>query len=332
MNGAHGSEGVVSATCPPGSPVKLRKSIILRRRKDLGITASMPNISLESDSPSIPPPFLKRTSNEIMSLPSYRNSLSNLSPISNAEKKQKKKDDNPSLKDMFAASAKSLKKAFPTYKSLTLGDITIGLASVAVEHKKKHVAQNYRESPVLFEPIESDYDYGFEKVVESSTINPDRIDHEKFILAEKLLPYSNMVYYPIITTNWNSHVVLMESTDESLISAESITKNKDHRKLKAQPIDNVLRYVNESLHMRQVYFAKIDEELNALIIAVRGTDSNMVRFFLCLFINLTRIYSQILHVTLFHCRYINIILIMQMMTILLLEPFMVEKLEVLCGY
>jgi hypothetical protein len=193
-----------------------------------------------------------------------------------AKKEKKKRDKNapPTLREMFRASAKSLKRAFPTYEELTVGDITIGLASVAVEHKRHHKAQHSKDEPILFTPQEGDYDFATFKPGEKTTVNPDGIDAHKFVLADRLLPYSNWVYYPIVLIE-KDHFVIMESTDNSLAIAETLTKNKEHRKLRAQPIDNVLKYSSESHHMQQVYFAKIDNALDALVISVRGTDSNM---------------------------------------------------------
>ncbi|KAL0490072.1 Sn1-specific diacylglycerol lipase alpha [Acrasis kona] len=208
-------------------------------------------------------------------------------------------EKQPTLKDIFYTAANSMKKAFPSYESLTVADITIGLAAVAVEHKKQNLLQNFYKEPRLFLRDEGDFDHKSYKNAYRHTpphFNPDGIDPEKFINADKLLNYAYMVYYPIVLEseelepsknkeelqqstivegNGKRHYVLMNTQREekSFLSGESITKKKEHRHLEARPVEDMLEFLVESEHMKQAFFSKLDFELNALVISVRGTQS-----------------------------------------------------------
>ncbi|KAL0483130.1 hypothetical protein AKO1_014811 [Acrasis kona] len=177
--------------------------------------------------------------------------------------------DNNSILKLLHHSAESMKRALPTYSELTVGDITVGLASLVVEHKKQHVSSNLNANPILYkQDNKKDDDF----IQFEHNMNPDKIDARKFLLAQKLLPYANMVYYPIVIHE-TQHFVLMESLDTSLKCATSITKNKDHKHLRAHPFQGCVQSVCVSEHMKQAFFLSLDHDLNAIIISVRGTDS-----------------------------------------------------------
>ncbi|KAL0483507.1 Sn1-specific diacylglycerol lipase alpha [Acrasis kona] len=229
-------------------------------RKHKSTTMSMPEEGFQRFSLTLKDKSLESPA----ALPSNHNYLDTSSEMTDSEKKS---DDPPTLREMMRASAKSLKKAFPSYKELTVADITIGLASVAVEHKRLKLTRQLREQPTLHNK-ES-------KVVDKQLhVNPDGVAIEKIFLASKVLSYSNLVYYPIIKYEGQLYH-LIESEDETLVSADSISKSKEHKRFRAQPAHNIVKHVSEAKHMKQAFFAKIDEDLNALVISVRGTDSNM---------------------------------------------------------
>src|SRR3989338_2398719 len=79
----------------------------------------------------------------------------------------------------------------------------------------------------------------------------------------------------IVEDNGKKHYVLMKAQSDvkNYVSGESITKNKEHRHLEARYVDNILHFVTDSEHMKQVFFAKLDFDLNALVISIRGTQS-----------------------------------------------------------
>jgi len=68
-------------------------------------------------------------------------------------------EKQPSLKELLFKAAESLREAFPSYAELTVGDITIGLASVAVEHKRQYALGKLYKEPCLFQIDQTDYDY-----------------------------------------------------------------------------------------------------------------------------------------------------------------------------
>jgi hypothetical protein len=100
----------------------------------------------------------------------------------------------PTLKELFLSTANSMKRAFPSYEALTISDITIGLAAVAVEHKKQNLLKNLYDEPCLFQVDETDYDYGAYKPGEISEVNPEGVDPQKLIIADKLLNYAYVVH------------------------------------------------------------------------------------------------------------------------------------------
>jgi hypothetical protein len=79
----------------------------------------------------------------------------------------------------------------------------------------------------------------------------------------------------IVEDNGKKHYVLMKAQSDvkNYLSGESITKNKEHRHLEARYVDNILHFVTDGEHMKQVFFSKLDFDLNALVISIRGTQS-----------------------------------------------------------
>ncbi len=181
----------------------------------------------------------------------------------------------PSLRDLLYVSAESMKRALPSYEELTVADITVGIASVAVEHKKQHVSRNAHSNPFLVSMEEYFMDDTPQTLLNfKHTINPDKIDPRKFILANYLLPYANWVYYPIIEHE-GKHLIVMQSDDTTLPIAETLTKKKEHRLLRLVPGPKLIQYECVSDVMKQAYFITLDTDLEALVISVRGTDSIM---------------------------------------------------------
>jgi hypothetical protein len=210
--------------------------------------------------------------------------------VSASEEATRVEEKQPSIKELLFKTAESMKQAFPSYGELTVGDITIGLASVAVEHKKQGILQKLYKQPCLFQIDQTDYDFATYKPNVSTRLNPEGIHVNKFILADKLLNYANFVYYPIVEPtveepakvpiadkSLKQHYVLMGELqgNKDEITGESITKKKEHANVKAHLVENLLQFRCESGHLQNAFFTKLDFHLNALIISVRGTDSGM---------------------------------------------------------
>jgi hypothetical protein len=199
-------------------------------------------------------------------------------------------EKHASIRELLLKAAESLKEAFPSYEELTVGDITIGLASVAVEHKKQDLLQKLYKEPCLFQIDESDFDYKSFKKGSASTVNPEGINVNKFVMADKFLNYTNFVYYPIVEPITEElveavvvddanrkHYVLMGDLSgvKDAISGETITKKKEHANVRAHLVENLVQFRCESGHLQNAFFTKLEFDQHALIISVRGTDSSM---------------------------------------------------------
>ncbi|KAL0485993.1 Sn1-specific diacylglycerol lipase alpha [Acrasis kona] len=218
-------------------------------------------------------------------------------------------EKQPSLMELITKTAECMKEAFPSYSELTVGDLSVGLAGVAVEHKKQNALNKLHESPCLFQIEQSDHDFLVkDKKSPITAVNPEGVDTSKILLANRLVNYAMYVYYPIVEPELEKeetkdgakspepkdkaeaivedpeqpkkHYVLMGQVKDvkDAISAETITKKKEHVNLRAHLIEDLVQFRCESGHMQNAFFTKIDYKMNALIISVRGTDSSMDAF------------------------------------------------------
>jgi hypothetical protein len=182
----------------------------------------------------------------------------------------------PTIKELLISTAESLKEAYPSYHELTIGDILVGLASVAADHSNQNLLHISNNNPYLVESFLN------RQQNLTSEQNPEGINQEIMELGRHLLEYATMVYHPKILNEIqksNNEIPLtlfdLRKDFTVLVKERNNLDENSHAKISKRNLDNVLHFVESSSHMKQAFFSKIDFDLNALVISVRGTYSTM---------------------------------------------------------
>jgi hypothetical protein len=164
----------------------------------------------------------------------------------------------PTLQELLIATAGSLKKAFPSYKHLTIGDITLGLIMVAQQHSQQDLYHKTNQNPKLAIRNNNEQQniiYGHKYV------NPEHVSIDLLMRCNTLAKYSDLVYFPIV--HCESEDI---SCKEWYIPEEEVQNLRPCSHMK-----HLLYLKKESKHFQQAFFCKLDLEMNALIISIRGT-------------------------------------------------------------
>ncbi|KAG2378132.1 hypothetical protein C9374_008754 [Naegleria lovaniensis] len=191
-----------------------------------------------------------------------------------------------SYKEMITATATCLKDSFPSYKHLTIGDIVFGLSCLANEHSKSDVIGEEMRNPMLYNRSdEEETDEEYKWWHEHSNIDSKHHDHhsltEQLIFAKRMMYYANLAYYNVANESERGKVqkALLEgyeSLNQGWFSSSSspqpkYTKNSLKYLESLRYETNLLFYVNISEANQQAFFVKMDHDLKAVVIAIRGT-------------------------------------------------------------
>lgn len=187
-------------------------------------------------------------------------------------------------------TANALIEAFPSFKHLSRGDITLGLALVALSHSVDKLYQHANENPILHvqqqqqkEPLLHDYYL--------KRYNPENVSYELLQRAMCIVKFANLAYYPEAYLPSNhaqklKHEKLLAAFSEqdwqqlpaAVRKTSTNTTNCTTTTVCTSPSISHFEYVysiDTSSHLQIPFVLFLDHQHHRIMLSVRGTQDMM---------------------------------------------------------
>ncbi|KAL9641772.1 hypothetical protein ABK040_009085 [Willaertia magna] len=186
--------------------------------------------------------------------------------------------ETSSYSELLNLTAKALQQAFPSYRDFTIGDIVFGIGCVAKEHARQNILQKSLHSPL--EDLEEEDEpflkeeklFKYHQVLcqRNGTLDDvDSVNKARLLFAKRMLYFANLAYYPVANASEKESVEQLIKEQGSTLNSATLTYLKS---LHFEP--NLLYYLNNvKSAYQQKFFVKLDEEVQTVVISIRGTYS-----------------------------------------------------------